>query len=72
MGGHSLPHVDELLHKLAEATSFSRLDISAAYHELSLAERTRNEAGLVTYMTAYTATNGCVAVFLRLQQLFKE
>ncbi|XP_064469584.1 uncharacterized protein K02A2.6-like [Ornithodoros turicata] len=46
---HPLPHVDDLFHKLAGAHFYSKLDLSSAYHQLQLAEESRNLTAFITH-----------------------
>lgn len=62
--GHPWPHVDELFHNLAGATYFSRLDMSAAYHQLPLSEESRNITAVVTHGGLYRYKRVCFGLFL--------
>lgn len=57
--GHPLPHVDELFHNLAGTTYFYRLDLSAAYHQLPLAEESLNVTAFLTHDALYRYKRIC-------------
>lgn len=45
---HPLPHPEEIFHQLTGMTVFSKLDLSSAYHQMELAEESRD---LIAFMT---------------------
>lgn len=47
--GFPLPHTEELLHQLAGATHFSKIDLASAYHQLELTPESRDLTTFVTH-----------------------
>ena len=66
---HPVPTVDDLIHKLNFATVFTKLDLRAGYHQLSLAEESRHittfatHKGLHRYKKLNFGTNSASKVF---------
>ncbi|XP_064469135.1 uncharacterized protein K02A2.6-like [Ornithodoros turicata] len=46
---YPLPNMEELLHKLSGANIFSKLDLTAAYYQLLLAEESRDLTAFITH-----------------------
>ncbi|XP_064462347.1 uncharacterized protein K02A2.6-like [Ornithodoros turicata] len=46
---YPLPHIEELVNRLAGAKVFSKLDLTAAYHQLPLAEESRDITAFITH-----------------------
>ncbi|XP_064464778.1 uncharacterized protein K02A2.6-like [Ornithodoros turicata] len=46
---HPLPHMEDIFHHLAGASYFSKLDLSSAYHQMELAEESRNLTAFITH-----------------------
>ena len=66
---HPMPTVDDLIHKLNGATVFTKLDLRAGYHQLSLAEESRHittfatHKGLHRYKKLNFGTNSASEIF---------
>ena len=66
---HPMPIVDDLIHKLNGATVFTKLDLRAGYHQLSLAEESRHmttfatHKGLPRYKKLNFGTNSASEIF---------
>ena len=66
---HPMPTVDDLIHKLDGATVFTKLDLRAGYHQLSLAEKSRHittfatHKGLHRYKKLNFVTNSASEIF---------
>ncbi|XP_064488430.1 uncharacterized protein K02A2.6-like [Ornithodoros turicata] len=46
---HPLPHMKDIFHHLAGASYFSKLDLSSAYHQMELAEESRNLTAFIIH-----------------------
>lgn len=46
---HPIPTIDDLIHTLNGATVFSKLDLCAGYHQLTLAPESRHMTTFVTH-----------------------
>lgn len=59
---HPLPCPDELFHRLSGAKIFSKLDLSSAYHQLDLAEESRDLTAFVTHEGLFRFTRVCIGL----------
>ena len=66
---HSTPTVDDLIHAMYGANVFSKLDLRAGYHQLTLAEESRyittlaTHKGLRRYRKLNFGTNSASEIF---------
>ncbi|XP_064469649.1 uncharacterized protein K02A2.6-like [Ornithodoros turicata] len=54
-----LPHIEEMLNSLSEATVFSKLDLASAYHQLQLDEQSREITTFITHEGLYRFKRVC-------------
>nr|XP_037276745.1 uncharacterized protein K02A2.6-like [Rhipicephalus microplus] len=72
--GFPLPHTEELLHALSGAAWFSKLDLAAAYHQVELAEESREITTFITHEGLFRFCRVCFglasapAAFQRMMQ----
>ncbi|XP_064464258.1 uncharacterized protein K02A2.6-like [Ornithodoros turicata] len=59
---HPLPHPEEIFHQLSGARAFSKLDLSSAYHQLPLAEESRNLTAFITHEGLFRYTRVCFSL----------
>lgn len=59
LDSHSLPCPHKLFHQLSGARVFSKLDLSSAYHQLDLAEESRDLTAFVTHEGLFRFTRAC-------------
>lgn len=69
--GFPLPHTEELLHALSGAAWFSKLDLAAAYHQVELAEDSRELTTFITHEGLFRFRRVCLALH-RHQPRFSE
>lgn len=57
--GYPLPHLEEMFHRLTGMIVFSKLDLSSVYHQMELAEVSRDFTAFITHDGLYRYKGVC-------------